>query len=86
VDAAGQLLVDLEDLFDGAVPPVVSERSDVLELQAVFEDPIARVVQRCALLSSLDAHLDDFRAAPALRGRQGHGARSACASSSRRSP
>jgi hypothetical protein len=48
--------------------PQSASARGVLELQAVFEDPIARVVQRCALLSSSDAHLDDFRAAPALRG------------------
>jgi len=56
---------------DGAVLPAGSEHSGVLELQRAFKDPTARVVQRCALLSSPDAHLDDFRAAPALRGDQG---------------
>jgi cell division protein ZapA (FtsZ GTPase activity inhibitor) len=40
VDAAGQLLVDLENLSDGAVLPVGGNRASVLELQAVLVDPL----------------------------------------------
>jgi hypothetical protein len=41
VDAAGPLLVDLEDLPDQAVLPVGGVRASVLELQAVLDDPFA---------------------------------------------
>src|SRR5437016_9513497 len=45
VDAAGILLVDLEDLADAAVHPVGGDRAGVLEFQAVLEDPLARRFQ-----------------------------------------
>jgi hypothetical protein len=41
VDAAGQFLVDLEDLPDVAVLPVGGLRAGILELQAVQVDPLA---------------------------------------------
>jgi hypothetical protein len=41
VDAAWRLLVDLEDLTDGAVLPVGGIRARVLEFQAVLVDPLA---------------------------------------------
>jgi MFS family permease len=41
VDPAGQLLVDLEDLADGAVLPIGGVRTGVLELQTVLVDPLA---------------------------------------------
>src|SRR6266487_1132426 len=40
VDAAGQLLVDLENLSDRAVLPVGGIRASVLEFQAVLVDPL----------------------------------------------
>ena len=40
VDAARQLLVDLEDLADEAVLPVGGLRAGVLEYQAVLVDPL----------------------------------------------
>src|SRR5258706_5507608 len=42
VDAAGQFLVDLEDLPDVAVLPVGGLRAGILELEAVLVDPLAR--------------------------------------------
>src|SRR6476661_4359238 len=42
VDAARQLLVDLEDLSDVAVLPVGGLRAGILELEAVLVDPFAR--------------------------------------------
>jgi pimeloyl-ACP methyl ester carboxylesterase len=45
MDAAGQLLVDLEDLADGAVLPVGGDRASVLENQAVLVDPLVRRLQ-----------------------------------------
>src|SRR4051794_9979395 len=41
VDAAGILLVDLEDLSDAAVLPIRGVGSSVLEFQAVLVDPLA---------------------------------------------
>ena len=42
MDAAGQLLVDLQDLPDRAVLPVGGLRAGVLEHQAVLVDPLVR--------------------------------------------
>src|SRR5260370_31595733 len=42
VDAAGQLLVDLENLPDVAVLPVGGLRAGILQLQAVLVDPLVR--------------------------------------------
>src|SRR6476469_1648273 len=41
VDAAGPLLVNLQDLPHGAVLSVDRQGSSVLELQAVLDDPLA---------------------------------------------
>jgi hypothetical protein len=41
VDAAGEFLVDLEGLPDGAVLPVGGLRAGVLELQGVLMDPLS---------------------------------------------
>src|SRR3982074_2866483 len=46
VDAAGQLLVDLENLSDVAVLPIGGIRASVLEFEAVLEDPLACCVER----------------------------------------
>jgi hypothetical protein len=40
VDAAGILLVDLENLADAAVLPVGGVRAGVFEPQAVLDDPL----------------------------------------------
>ena len=45
VDAAGLLLVDLEDLADVAVHAVGGDRAGVFEFQAVLVDPLARCAQ-----------------------------------------
>src|SRR5258708_27654570 len=42
----GPLLVDLENLSDGAVLPVGRQRAGVLQLEAVLGDPPLRGVQR----------------------------------------
>src|SRR6516225_205170 len=46
VDAAGQLLVDLQDFPHLAVLPVGGLRAGVFELEAVLVDPLVRGLQR----------------------------------------
>ena len=45
MDAAGVLLVDLEDLSDAAVLPVGGIGASVFEFQAVLDDPLVRRFQ-----------------------------------------
>ena len=67
MDAAGELLVDLEDLSDEAVLPVSGVRTTVLEYQAVLEDPLARgIYGRDELLRPHDE--DDVGGAPDIGG------------------
>ena len=46
MNAAGQFLVDLEDLPDVAVLPVGGLRAGIFELEAVLVDPLARRIER----------------------------------------
>ncbi len=46
MDTAGQLLVNLEDLSDGAVLPVSGNRASVFELQTVLVDELVCGLQR----------------------------------------
>jgi multiple sugar transport system ATP-binding protein len=57
MDAPRQLLMNLENLSDGAVLPVGGNRSSVLEDQAVLVDPIVGGPQGNEPLSNLDAKL-----------------------------
>jgi DNA-binding NarL/FixJ family response regulator len=59
VDAAGQLLVDLENLSDVAVLPIGGLRASVLEFEAVLEDPLACCVERATM--SIDAFAERAR-------------------------
>ena len=45
MDAAGVLLVDLEDLADPAVLPVGGIRTGVFERQAVLDDSLMRLFE-----------------------------------------
>jgi hypothetical protein len=64
---AGQLLVDFENLSNGAVLPVGGECASVLELEAVLEDPLACCVEcRDEFLRADDE--DDVRGAPGVGG------------------
>src|SRR5689334_7118082 len=67
VDAARQLLVDLEDLPDRAVLAVGGGRPGVLELQAVLVDPLVRRLQGRDELLRAD-HEDDAGGAPGVGG------------------
>jgi hypothetical protein len=65
VDAAGQFLVDLQDLPDGAVLPVGGLRPGVLEFQAVLVDPLVRRLEvRDEFLRAGDE--DDIGGAPGV--------------------
>jgi hypothetical protein len=66
VDAARVLLVDLEDLADAAVLPVGGVGAGVLERQAVFGDPLARLVQAGDELLGADDE-DDMGRPPGVR-------------------
>ena len=46
MDAAGQFLMDLENLSDETVLPVGGTSASVLKHEAVLEDPLACRVQR----------------------------------------
>ena len=63
VDPAGQFLVHLENLADGAVLPVRGLRAGVLEDQAVLVDPLVRCFQRQAQLLRADNE-DDVGGSP----------------------
>src|ERR1700730_11097471 len=74
VDAAGQLLVDLENLSDVAVLPVGGIRASVLKLEAVLEDPIACRVKGWDEFLRADDE-DDVRGAPCVGGKLAAGRR-----------
>src|SRR5450755_2108729 len=67
VDAAGQFLVDLEDLPDLAVLPVGGLRAGVFQRQAVLIDPLVRRCQRGHELLRADDE-DDIGGAPGVGG------------------
>src|SRR5580658_3732211 len=67
VDAAGQLLMDLEDLPDVAVLPVGGLRPGVLELQAVLVDPLPGGLDGGDDLLRA-SHEDDVGGAPGVGG------------------
>ena len=67
MDAAGQLLVDLQDLPHRAVLPVGGDRAGVLEHQAVLVDPLVRRLQRGDELLRADDE-DDVGGAPGIGG------------------
>src|SRR5207249_42260 len=63
VDAAGDFLVDLENLPDLGVLPVGGERPRILERQAVLIDPLACLLRAGDELLRADDE-DDVRGAP----------------------
>src|SRR5262245_16047965 len=63
VDAAGVLLLDLEDLSDAAVHAVGGERAGVLQFQAVLVDALARRFDRGHELLRADGE-DDVGSSP----------------------
>src|ERR1022692_1869463 len=67
VDAAGQLLVDLQDLPDLAALSVGGLRPGVLQRQAVLIDPLVRCCQRGHELLRAD-HEDHIGRAPGVGG------------------
>jgi hypothetical protein len=67
VDAAGVLLVDLEDLSDAAVLPVGRVGAGVLEWEAVLDDPLVRRLQAGHELLRSDDE-DDVGGAPGVGG------------------
>ena len=74
MDAAGVLLVDLENLSDAAVLPVGGVGAGVLEWQAVLEDPLARRFQAGDELLRADDE-DDVGGAPGVGGELAAGGR-----------
>src|SRR3989440_13016317 len=74
VDAAGQFLVDLQDLADLTVLPVGGLRAGVLQRQAVLVDPLVGGLQRGDELVRADDK-DDIGGAPGVGGELAPGRR-----------
>ena len=70
MDAAGILLVDLEDLADAAVLPVGGVGAGVFERQAVLDDPLVGGFQAGDELLRADDE-DDVGGSPRRRRRAG---------------